>query len=359
MEKKIKLAILSYYSGILDRGVETFVYELSKNLAKKMQITIIQAGESKNRADFINIKVIKSFTNNPRFSNGILEKFYFNWQSLKIFFFTLRALPFLIKGQYDFIIPTNGGWQTSLCRLLTKASKAKMIIVGHAGIGSHEAWNLLFRPDVFVSLTGAQSSWAKKLAPEVKIARIPHGIDVSMFNPKIKKRELGLPGKIVICAAALDSNKRVDLTIKAVAETDNLSLLVMGDGSERGKIDSLGKRLLSKRYRRIVVPYNQTPEYYSAGDVFTLPSKSEAFGVAYLEALASGLPVVATNDLSRQEIIGTAGILTSPENIDQYSKDLSIAAKNDYKKRSISQARKFSWDIVSKKYFSLFEELMK
>jgi len=355
MDKKIKIAIISYYSGILDRGVETFVQEITKRLSKKIDITVFQAGNRKYNENQVKVKVIKTFATNSKSSKGIFRKFYLDWQSIKILLFTLKVLPFILKGKYDFVIPTNGGWQTALCRIITKITKAKMIVTGHAGIGSDDAWNLLFRPDIFVSLTGAQNSWAKKLAPEVKVTRIPNGVDLSKFNPKVKEKKLDLQKPIVICTSALDPYKRVDLTIKAVAKTKNLSLLILGNGGEKGKIDSLGKRLLGNRFLRLVVPYDQIPEYYRAAKVFTLASKTEAFGIAYLEALASGLPVVTTNDKSRQEIIGIAGILTNPEDVDQYAKDLSIAVKSDYQKRALSQARKFTWETVAKKYLSLIE----
>src|SRR3990167_4080089 len=96
----------------------------------------------------------------------------------------------------------------------------------------------------------------------------------------------------------------------------NLSLLVLGDGQLHGAIDTLGKRILQGRYLRLVVPYKQIPSYYRSGSVFTLASETEAFGISYVEAMACNLPVVTTADDSRAEIIGPAGILTNPNNIE-------------------------------------------
>src|SRR4030042_3887989 len=323
-----KIAILIFYSGFIERGVENFVYELGKRLTKRHSIVIFQAGQSHrwyvnkirtNRFKVVNVDIFLLY---PQKIKNYLKKIYLDWWSIKILFFTLKLLPKLIRGKYDLIIPLNGGWQTAICRIFSKFTNSKILISGHAGIGSDDAINLLFRPDVFVALTSAQLKWAKRLVPEVKSVMIPNGVDLARFNPKVKSANVNLSKPIVVCASALVSYKRVDLTIRAIAKNKNLSLLVLGDGEERGKIDTLGKRLLSKRYFRILVPYDKIPFYYRACNVFPLASKTEAFGISYVEAMACNLPVVTTSDDSRAEIIGRAGILTDPAIIEKYAKDL-------------------------------------
>lgn len=351
-----KIAILSFYSGVAERGVETFCLEIARRLAKEHKVTVFQSGKVKPQK-FKTVQV-KAFATFPKSQSGILGKFYLDWPSLKILIFTIKVIPRLLK-KYDLIIPLNGGWQTVLIRIFSKVPKAKMLISGHAGIGSDDAANLFFRPDVFVALTTAEEEWAKKLVPEVKTVVIPNGVDLSRFNPTQRAREVLLTKPIVVCAAALDPYKRVELTIRAVAKTKSLSLLLLGDGQSRGAIDNLGKRLLGKRYLRIVAPYDDIPSYYRVGSVFTLASKTEAFGISYVEAMACNLPVVTTNDNSRAEIIGQAGILTNPVDINQYSKDLLIATKTNYGNIPYMQALKFSWNKVAQKYSMLINGLLK
>ena len=351
-----KIAILSFYSGIVERGVETFAYEIGKRLCIKHKVTVFQAGHTKPQK--YKIEEIKTFASAPKSTCGILAKFYLDWWSLKILIFSLKALPKIYKGKYDLIISLNGGWQTAIFRVFSRITGAKILVSGHAGIGSDDAANLFFRPDVFVALTQAEAQWAQKLAPEVQTVVIPNGVDLARFNPKVKPKEIPLPKPIIICASALVLYKRVDLTIKAVAKAKTLSLLVLGDGQLRGAIDTLGKRLLGKRYLRLVVPYEQIPSYYRAGRVFTLASITEAFGISYVEAMACNLPVITTNDNSRAEIIGSAGILTSPENIDKYAQDLILAATTNYRNIPYTQALKFSWNKVAEKYSNLIKDLL-
>src|SRR3989344_587184 len=351
-----KIAILSFYSGIVERGVETFAYEVAKRLAIKHKVTVFQAGHTMPRG--FKVEEIKTFVSPPRGSKGILGKLYLDWQSTKIWIFTLKTLLYLFKEKFDVIIPLNGGWQSLILRIVSKITGAKILISGHAGIGSDDAANLLFRPDVFVALTTPEADWAKKLVPEVKTVLIPNGVDLARFNPKVKPKNIPLAKPIVICCSAVVPYKRVDLTIKAVAKTSNLSLLILGDGQMRGSIDSLGKRLLAKRYLRLVVPYEQIPQYYRACRVFSLASQTEAFGISYVEAMACNLPIVTTRDNSRAEIIGQAGILTDPTNVNQYAKDLEMAAKTNYYNKPDNQSLKYSWNKIAERYATQITELL-
>ncbi|MEK9147230.1 MAG: glycosyltransferase [Patescibacteria group bacterium] len=360
-----KIAILSFYSGFIERGVENFAYEVARRLAKKHRITIFQAGTSHVWYQKLDLKperfkviTIKTFTSYPKNSIRLFGKLYLDWWSVKILIFTLKALPKIFKGKYDLIILLNGGWQIVVYRIISKLTGAKILVSGHAGIGADDAWNLLWRPDIFVALTTPQIHWAQKLAPEVKTLVIPNGVDLARFNPKVQAAALPLPKPIVICASALVPYKRVDLTIKAVAKSKSFSLLVLGDGEMRGIIDSLGKRLLGKRYLRLLVPYSEIPAYYRAGQVFTLASKTEAFGTSYIEAMACNLPVVTVSDDARSEIVGRAGILTDVTNIDQYAKDLLLAASTNYRNIPYDQAAKFSWNKIAQRYQTLIEDVL-
>ncbi len=342
------IAFLSFYSGVVDRGVETFVHEIADRLSKKHKITIFQAGSKINNPAVRTYQIISN-AKIPKSTINPLAKIYLDPQSLKILLFTTKAIPKLMKGHYNLVVPVNGGWQTAICKLLSVIMNFKILITGHAGIGGDDAWNLFFHPDIFIALTKAQADWAKKLTNEVRISNIPNGVDLSKFHPKIKPKIINLPKPIVICASALVPNKRIDLTIRAAAKA-NLSLLLLGDGQDRGYLDTLAKRLLKNRYLRLVVPYSEIPRYYRACNVFTLVSKTEAFGISYIEALACNLPVVCTNDESRAEIIGDAGILTSPQDIDTYAKDLKIAANTNYRNKPYNQSLKFSWNKIAAHY---------
>jgi glycosyltransferase involved in cell wall biosynthesis len=74
--------------------------------------------------------------------------------------------------------------------------------------------------------------------------------------------------------------------------------------------------------------------------------------------MACNLPVVATDDEQRREIIGNAGIyVKNPEDVSRYSQALQTGLKTDFGNRPQKQAEKFSWENIKKDYLELFYKL--
>ncbi|MCG2691409.1 glycosyltransferase family 4 protein, partial [Microgenomates group bacterium] len=146
----MKIAVLSFTSGKIDRGVETVVGELVKRWRKNHQV-----------------KVYSSL------GLGINDLQKFNWQALK------EANKF----GADIIMPMNGGWQSLLCRWWCWRAGAKLVISGQAGLGWCDGWNLLMRPDVFAALSERNKKWAKKLYGKgVRVEVVPNGVDLKRFK---------------------------------------------------------------------------------------------------------------------------------------------------------------------------------
>lgn len=116
------------------------------------------------------------------------------------------------------------------------------------------------------------------------------------------RREHALPeGPIVLFAARLISKKRPELLVRAfarVAATTNATLVLVGDGPLRPALEALiGQLGLENRVRLAgFVQPAEMPTWYAMADLFVLPS-SETWGVVVLEALASGLPVIITDQV--------------------------------------------------------------
>jgi len=73
--------------------------------------------------------------------------------------------------------------------------------------------------------------------------------------------------------------------------------------------------------------------------------------------MATNLPVVATNDQIRQEIVGDAGILVDPTNVQEYSLSLRKALETKWGDKPRKQAEKFSWDKIAEEYENLFQNI--
>ena len=99
------------------------------------------------------------------------------------------------------------------------------------------------------------------------------------------------------------------------------------------------------------------PELMRGMDLFVLPSLREGISNTILEAMASGLPVVATDDPIRREIVGDAGLFVDPTDINAYAATLQKTLDTNWGNKPRKQAAKFSWDLIARKYHQLCQEL--
>lgn len=355
----MKIAFLNIYNGVVNRGAETFVKEVAQRLAGKNQVVVYQAGDKEEFERYRVEKIpIKFNWKNKSGAGTLAARFFIDYWNRLILILTLKAIPKIWKEKFDIVIPVNGGWMPALLRIVTWLYGGKMIISGQSGIGWDDRNNLWCFPNTFVALSSLAKKWAKKANPFVKVEYIPNGVDTKKFTPNGEKLKTNLKKPIVLCVAALTKTKRIDLAIKAVAKLKDVSLLVVGDGDLRFKIYDLGLKILGKRFQLIKVPYEDMPKVYRATDIFTIPSESYySFENVIVEAMASGLGVVANNDPIRKEIVGDAGILVDPTDTEAYAEALSEALKRNWGEAPRRQAEKFDWDEITQRYQDLFDNL--
>jgi glycosyltransferase involved in cell wall biosynthesis len=132
---------------------------------------------------------------------------------------------------------------------------------------------------------------------KVKARYIPNIVDTDLFSyaPRVSEKAFNF-----VSTGHLIDGKRMDLTIEAFnqafSDLPQVTLTIFGEGNERPKLEGLIKKyhlenkvvLMGLRSREIIA------EKLKSCDVFVLASRSETFGVAYIEALATGVPVIAT-----------------------------------------------------------------
>ncbi len=342
-KKKLKIAFLNIYQGKVERGAENFINELSKRLLGEYEVDLISGRKETSKRW------------------PILWRAFLDRPGMEVFWFTLKNLRKVWKEKYGIVIPINGGWQPALIRIATWLYGGKMVISGHSGIGWDDRNNLWCFPDCFVAITSKAEKWARKANPFVRVEYIPNGVDLDIFRPEGEKLKIGLKRPVVLSVGALTSSKRISLVIEAVSQLKNVSYLVIGGGELRQEIVVLGKRLLGERFELISLKYKDMPKAYRATDILCLvPWEREAFGITYLEAMASGLPVVAPKDEQRKEIVGDGGLLVeNPENVSELSETINKALKIKWGEKPRRQAMKFDWDKIASEYERLFEELIR
>jgi len=355
----MKIAFLNMYSGVVNRGAETFVHEIAQRLTEHNEVTLFQFGDKRGRESYNVISIpMKINWSSKDMTGTIWRRLFIDYWSLLILLFTLKSIRKIIKERFDIVIPINGGWQPALIRIITWLYGGKMIISGQSGIGWDDRNNLWCFPDYFVALSSYAKNWAKRVNPFVKTEYVPNGVDIQKFNQKGDKLKIDLKKPIILTVGALTPSKRIDLVIKAVSKLKNVSLVVIGDGDLKQKLHELGKKLLKNRFRLMKLPFEQMPKAYRTADLFTLVSESYySFEIVLAEAMATNLPVVADDDPIRREIVGDAGILVDPTDADGYAKALDRALNANWDNKPRKQAEKFSWDTITEKYGEIFRKL--
>lgn len=152
-------------------------------------------------------------------------------------------------------------------------------------------------------------------------ATIYNGIDTGRFHlPAVRRPWRNANGfaadeVLVVSVARLDPQKNPRLLADAFARIGAGRLLLAGDGALRGSLENRERvHLLGVR--------SDTPELLSACDIFALASDWEGHPIALIEAMAAGLPVVATAVGGVPEIVGDAGLLVPPRDPDALEREL-------------------------------------
>jgi glycosyltransferase involved in cell wall biosynthesis len=182
---------------------------------------------------------------------------------------------------------------------------------------------------------------------------IPNGVDPSLFHPGTE-REIE---PTILFVGTYENRKRGRLLMEAFSKEilpalPNTNLwMVCSDAPAAPNVTVFGR-----------VSDERIAELYRRAWVFCLPSSYEGFGVPYIEAMASGTPVVATPNAGSREVLdgGRAGILAKP---DELGSALISLLRNEERREQLSReglrrALNYGWDSIVTQYEQLYREVL-
>jgi glycosyltransferase involved in cell wall biosynthesis len=192
---------------------------------------------------------------------------------------------------------------------------------------------------------------------------IPNGVDCDQFRPVGGRRtELGIPEDrlVVLMVSALIPSKRVDAGIEAVSRIPDAHLVVAGDGPVRDAIAKAAAAALPGRFTRLTVSSEKMPMLYQSADVFLHCSKEESFGNVFVEAMASGVPIVAHDTPRLRWIVGDNEFLVDTSDPWAMAKGIERARHTGStgRRMRIEKAKDFSWRRIAEKYRGFFEDVL-
>lgn len=206
-----------------------------------------------------------------------------------------------------------------------------------------------------------------------EISVIHNFVDITRFSVKpmdaFKKAIAPNGEKIILHASNFRKVKRIAdviYTFNKIKKSIPSKLLLVGDGPERHMAEDLCRELGIIEETRFLGKQQDMEDIYAIADLFLLPSEYESFGLAALEAMAAGTPVIATNTGGIPEIIthGKNGYLSGIGDVEQMSHQaISILSNDQVLNRFSEEARKQaeSFDIhkIVPKYEDLYQRVLK
>ncbi len=205
---------------------------------------------------------------------------------------------------------------------------------------------------------------ALKFYDAVPIQVIPNGIDLEYFKPNVRNGkipQLLFTGRVVY-------QKGLDLLIQALSEIMNVEweLSIIGDGSFKNQLHQLVERhgMVSRVRFHGWCKQEELLPVLARANIFVNPSRHEGMPNAVLEAMASGLPVIATKIAGNEDLVmnGKNGYLVESENADELREAIKTLLTNKTMRIKMGQEsralveKKFSWAYSGEAYLALLQK---
>lgn len=262
---------------------------------------------------------------------------------------SVKDTPYIVTG--------HGGDVTSLNKGILKSMKLKC----------------LERAKAITVVSDALQDYVKQLYPNQKTSIIPMGCDVSRFSSEHRKENFFGQGdrKVVLFVGRLAEKKGVTYLIDAMKKVDNAVLVIVGKGDLepglRQQAEALGDKVVFAGPKT----HDELPEIYASADVFVAPSVTaadgdkEGFGLVILEAMASGVPVVASRSGGIVDIVKDEenGLLCDEKDVEKLSVNISRVLEDEALSAKLKTAaghtvEQYSYDNISKRYNDILSGIL-
>ncbi len=316
-----------------------------------------------------------------RVGRGKLSKYFFPFSGFK------KAVQLQQKNQYDIIwgIMANQAGLAAL-RLKKKFPDVKYLLTLQEGDSLKKIWwrTWFIRPhykaiykkaDFIQTISNYLKQRAIKYGYNGKIELVPNGVNLGRFKlvqsnaEKLAIRQkfnLNENDRVLISASRLVKKNGLDTLIKSIKDLD-VKLIILGTGNQESKLKALAQEL-GLRDKVLFLGYvnhQNLPQYLQMADVFIRPSRSEGLGTAFLEAMAAGLPIIATKVGGIPDFLkdGETGFFCEVNNpADLATKIKLLLGDETLRRRLISNGQNlviqnYDWQPIAAKMKTIFHNL--
>jgi len=212
----------------------------------------------------------------------------------------------------------------------------------------------------------ANSEGLKKLAQKTDlnctIEIIHNGIDTEQFKPARNNKD-----KLrILCVSRLIERKGIDYLLRSIPPIkekigNTFEVWIVGEGNLEQQLKGLARQLgvADVVSFKGCIEHSRLPDIYASSDIFVLPSLSEGMSNSILEAMACGLPIIATDTGGTKELINGNGVILPTEDaegiadaISKLNEEPSLREKMGIKSRRL--ATELSWSTVAERYLGIY-----
>lgn len=231
---------------------------------------------------------------------------------------------------------------------------------------------LAYRTDMMVAVSNAVAADMIRydMLNSRKIKVIYNGVDLNKFQKKLSQQEarkiFDLPpeGMIIGSVGRLTEQKGHRYLIEAASKLENVCVAIAGDGPLTGDLKQLAGQLNINCVFSGEMAYEQVPDFLRTLDIFCFPSLWEGFGISLVEAMAAGIPVVASDIPPHREVVDEAGIFFPPADSTALLHSLKMlidgtSLMSTYSIEAKKRAEIFSIEKTVKAYEDLFNDALR
>ncbi len=383
--KKLKVLMVNYEFPPVGGGGGTTTRFVAKYISRLgVDVDVITAKPGKddflNHPDGFNIyyagprKNKLSGTHIPELARFALTLIYYSKQVIERSkpdlihcFFTLPSgsfglyckkiykIPYLVSALGADVPGFNiGDW-----RLDTYHSLTKLI--------SKSIWN---NSSYIVANSKSLQETCERFSPNHNIKVITNGVDTEIFYPPQNKDFSNIKEVNILFVSRLMLQKGVGTLIKTInilkeRKIDNFKLTIVGEGHLKSMMFALIDEYNLKEKVSFLgwKDLEELPDIYRSADIFILPSVMEGMSSVVLQAMASGLPIVASRVKGFEEILeeNINGLFAECGNENDFADQLEKLIKSPelrekMSKNSIKKSKQFSWETIARQYLELYEK---
>ena len=323
--------------------------------------------------------------------NGVRIHRYPYWFKLSLFTFIWPSLLWkLPKYKFDIVhTHVSGHLYILLTGIVSRIKKFRHIHTTHCPWTDSKFRPFILRPLLFlndlifnrisfsmidkvIAITPWEIPILKKFIKESKIEVIPNGMDDILFkrvNPNNFKKKNNLHSPLILFFGRLNPTKGPEVLAKAAVELTkeehNINFVWVGpDEGKANEVISIIKDYKNMKYLSPIRDKKNIAEMYQAADIYVLPSYREGLPLTLFEAMASGLPIIASpvNGVPFEMKELENGLFVQYGDVEGLKKAI-LKLLNDKKlskkisENNIKKSKQYNWNIIYKRYMDEYQKL--